>query len=238
MDWKSIAPIVGAVAPMAGSILGGLIPFPGGSLIGQKFGEIIASKLGVPPTPVAVNEALAVAGEETKRAAINSAIEQARIEVDGFVNYEKAILEAQTKNLSDVNETIRAEAEIRAKYQEHWFFTAWRPAFGWVFVIVYGLFGIMLTIVTGKAVLTLPEPFTTLQAAWPLFLAYFGPGGLVLGVLMPSRSYEKGKAMDNAAPMPNAKVTTTTKSVTVLPTKPVANIPMPTVRQPLVGRSD
>lgn len=239
MDWKTIAPIVGAVAPLAGSILGGLIPFPGGSLIGQKFGEIIASKLGVPPTPTAVSEALGVATEETKRAAINSAVEQARIEVDGFVAYEKTILEAQVKNLSDVNETIRVEAALRAKYQEHWFFTAWRPAFGWIFIIVYGLFGLMLTSVTGKAVLTSVDPFNTLKDAWPIFLAYFGPGGLVLGVLIPSRSAEKVASLNNAAPMPNAKVTTTTnKPVTVLPVKPVTNIPMPTIKQPLVGRSD
>jgi hypothetical protein len=131
MEWKTIAPIVGAVAPLAGSILGGLIPFPGGSLIGQKFGQIIAAQLGVAPTPEAVSDKLATATEETKRAAINAAIEKARVEIDGFVAYERAILEAQVKNLSDVNATMRAEAAVAPEYREHWFFRAWRPAFAW-----------------------------------------------------------------------------------------------------------
>lgn len=230
MDWKTIAPIIGAIAPMAGSILGGLIPFPGGSMIGQKFGEMIAKQLGVAPTPQAVNDALGTAGEETKRAAINSAVERARVEIEGFVNYERAVLEAQVKNLADVNTTIRFEAEQRAKYNEHWFFTAWRPTFGWVFITIYGLFGLMLTVVTGRAVLTSGEPFATLSNAWPLFLAYFGPGGLVLGVMIPSRSYEKGKAMDNSIPMPNAK------PVAPVVVKPVA--PTLVIKPTIVGRSD
>lgn len=238
MDWKTIAPIIGAIAPMAGSILGGLIPFPGGSMIGQKFGEMIAKQLGVAPTPQAVNDALGTAGEETKRAVINSAVEQARIEVDGFVAYERAILEAQVKNLADVNTTIRFEAEQRALYNEHWFFTAWRPTFGWVFITIYGLFGLMLTVVTGRAVLTTGEPFATLNDAWPLFLAYFGPGGLVLGVMIPSRSYEKGKAMDNSTPMPNAKVTTTTTTAVTKPPVVPPKITPPNIKLPLVGRTD
>lgn len=207
MEWKTIAPIVGAVAPMAGSILGGLIPFPGGSLIGQKFGEIIAKQLGVAPTPQAVSEALATSTEETKRAAIEAATEKARAEIDGFVAYERAILEAQVKNLSDVNATMRAEADIAPERREHWFFRAWRPAFAWGVLAVYVPFGLVLSFVAARAAYLSPDPLKSLNDAWPLLVGYFGVGLAVVGVLIPSRSIEKKAAIENAAPMPNAKPT-------------------------------
>lgn len=228
MDWKTIAPLVGAVAPLAGSILGGLIPFPGGSIIGEKLGKIIAGQLGVAPTPEAVSEKLATSGEETKRAAINAAVEQARVEVDGFVAYERAVLEAQVKNLADVNATMRAENAA----PESMFYRGWRPAFGWTFVVVWGAFGLMLTYVTGRAVLASAEPMKTLTDAWPLFASYFGPGAAVLGVLIPSRSFEKKAAIENAAPMPNASPAKPAPSIPVKPKSPVIGKP------PLPGRSD
>lgn len=217
MDWKTIAPIVGAVAPLAGSILGGLIPFPGGSIIGQKFGEIIAGQLGVAPTPQAVSDALAVASEETKRTAITAALDKARAEIDGFVAYERAILEAQVKNLSDVNETMRAEASVPVAQREHWFFRAWRPAFGWTFVAVWGAFGVALTYVTIRAAWLSAEPLKTLQDAWPLFASYFGPGAAVLGVLIPSRSAEKVAAIQSGSPMPNAALPPAPAAIKIKP---------------------
>lgn len=201
MEWKTIAPLVGAVAPLAGSILGGLIPFPGASMIGQKFGEIIAKQLGVAPTPQAVSDKLAELGEETARTKITAALEQARAEIQGFVDLERATLEAMVKNAADVNATMRAELTA----PESLFYRGWRPAFGWTFVIVWGAFGLMLTYVTGRAVLASNDAMKTLVDAWPLFAAYFGPGAAVLGVLIPSRSIEKKAAIENAAPMPNAK---------------------------------
>lgn len=216
MDWKTIAPLIGSVAPLAGSILGGLIPFPGGSLIGEKFGKIIAAQLGVAPTPEAVNEKLATATEETKRAAITAAVEKARAEIDGFVAYERAVLEAQVKNLADVNATIRAEALA----PESLFYRGWRPAFGWSFVAVWSVFGLALTYVTLCAAWLSSDPLATLRDAWPLFASYFGPGAAVLGVLIPARSYEKGKAIESAAPM------------IVAPAPPVPKIAAPPVKPP------
>lgn len=200
MDWKAIAPLIGSVAPLAGSILGGLIPFPGGSIIGEKFGKIIAAQLGVPPTPEAVNEKLATATEETKRTAITAAVDKARAEIDGFVAYERAILEAQVKNLADVNATVRAEQAA----PESLFYRGWRPAFGWSFVAIWSVFGLALTYVTLRAAWLSANPLQTLSDAWPLFAAYFAPGAAVLGVLIPSRSIEKKAAIEAGAPMPNA----------------------------------
>jgi len=216
MDWSAIAPIVGAIAPTAGSILGGLIPFPGGSLIGAALGKLIASKLGVPPTPEAVNTALSTAGEETKRSAINAAVEQARIEVQGFVELEKATIEAEAKVAVAVNETIRTETDARVRLalagvKEHWFYTAGRPAALWVFNIVSLFFGLMLVSVTARITLTSLDPLKTLNDAWPLFASFFGPLCLVNGVYLNARSKEKVAAIENKAPMPNSKVVTVKK---------------------------
>lgn len=204
MDWKTIAPLVGAVAPLAGSILGGLIPFPGGSLIGQKFGEIIARQFGVDPKPEAVHAAIsdtvATAGEETARAKINAAMEQARAEIQGFTEIEKAHTEALRDVTLGTQETMRAELG-----HEHWFFTGWRPFIGWVFGIVALAFGLMLVAATARAAWLSPDPLKTLADAWPIFATYFGVLGAAVGVMIKSRSDEKTAAIANAAPMPNAK---------------------------------
>lgn len=232
MDWKSLMPLVGAVAPLAGSIIGGLIPFPGGSLIGEKFGKIIAAQLGVAPTPEAVNEKLATATEETKRAAITAAMDKARAEIDGFVAYERAILEAQVKNLADVNATMRAEAAVPPEMREHWFFRAWRPSFAWGVLSVYVPFGWVLSYAAYRSALVSHDPLATLNAAWPLFVGYFGVGLAVVGVLIKGRSDEKKAAIDNAAPMPNAK------PVAPVPPKPVTPpvAAAPTGPKPPIGK--
>jgi hypothetical protein len=203
MDWSAVVPVVASLAPMAGSILGGLIPFPGASLIGQKFGEIIARQFGLPATatPSQVNDAIVSAGEETARAKINAAVEQARIEVDGFVEIEKAILHATEVGLSQTGETMRAEIG-----HESLFFVGWRPAIGWVFVLFAFSFGAMLTVAAAAAAFfSNKAPIQILADAWPIFLLYFSTLGLVVGVYIPSRSAEKKSAIESGSPMLNAK---------------------------------
>jgi len=198
MDWSSVVPVVASLAPMAGSILGGLIPFPGASLIGQKFGEVIAKQFGLPATatPASVNAAIVSAGEETARAKINAAVEQARIEIDGFVEIEKAYLHTVEVGVLQTGETMRAEIG-----HEHWFFTGWRPAIGWIFVLFALSFGVMLTAAgAAAAFLSNARPLEILTNAWPIYLAYFGVLGLMVGVYIPSRSAEKKTAVENAAP--------------------------------------
>lgn len=200
MDWSSVVPVVASLAPMAGSILGGLIPFPGASLIGQKFGEVIAKQFGLPATatPASVNAAIAAAGEETARAKINAAVEQARAEIAGFVAIEQAYLHAVETGIEQTGETMRAEIG-----HEHWFFTGWRPAIGWIFVLFALSFGVMLSAsAAAAAVFSNARPLEILTNAWPIFLAYFGVLGLMVGVYIPSRSTEKKAAIENAAPKP------------------------------------
>lgn len=204
MDWKTLGPLVGAVAPLAGSILGGLIPFPGGSMIGQKFGEIIARQFGVEPKPevvhAAISDTVATAGEETARAKINAAMEQARAEIDGFVELEKAYLHRDEVQLTQTGETSRAEL-----LHQHWFFTGWRPFIGWVYGYLCAAFGTMVVVAAAFTAWRSPDPLKTLSDAWPILLVVLGAAGLPVGIMIPSRSAEKTKAMETGTPMATAK---------------------------------
>ncbi len=127
MDWLSVAKVIAPLAPTLGSVLGGLIPFPGGSLIGQTIGNVIARQLGVEATPQAVNDALARMTHEEKLAALQAATERARIEVQGFVEAERQYFETMRAALAETGQTMREE--IRPE-NRHWFYTGWRPAAG------------------------------------------------------------------------------------------------------------
>ena len=204
MDWSAVVPVVASLAPMAGSILGGLIPFPGASIIGQKFGEIIAKQFGLPPTtsPAALSDAIKSSEQETARSKINAAVEQARAEIDGFVEIEKAYLHAVEVGINQTGDTMRAELA-----HESWYFTGWRPAIGWVFVLSALAFGTMLTAAAFEAAFySNARPLEILTTAWPIFTAYFSVLGLMVGVYIPSRSSEKKAAIENAAPMPNTSI--------------------------------
>lgn len=199
MDWSSVVPVVASLAPMAGSILGGLIPFPGANLIGQKFGEVIAKQFGLPAAATAgqLNQTIAMAGEETARAKINAAMEQARAEIAGFVDIEKAYLKAVETGLIQTNETMRAEIG-----HEHWFYTGWRPAIGWIFVLFALSFGTMLTVAASSAAFfSNSKPLEILTTSWPIFLVYFSTLGLMVGVYIPSRSAEKKAVIETAKPL-------------------------------------
>lgn len=203
MDWSAVVPVVASLAPMAGSILGGLIPFPGASLIGQKFGEVLAKQFGLPANATAgqLNSAIVAAGEETARAKINAALEQSRAEIAGFVEVEKAYLKTVETGVIQVNETMRAEIG-----HEHWFFTGWRPAIGWIFVLFAMSFGTMLTVAAAAAAFySNNRPLEILSNSWPIFLVYYSTLGLMVGVYIPSRSMEKKAVIETKQPPPKVK---------------------------------
>lgn len=214
MNWLDVAKLIAPLAPAAGSILGGLVPFPGGSFVGQKFGELIAGQLGVPPTPDAVHttlqEKLAQNQHEEVIATIKAATDKARSEIAGFVDIEKAYWHAVEVGLEQTGQSMRAEI---LPENRHWFFTGWRPAIGWVFATTALCFGIMLVIVTGATALQAADPLKTLNDAWPLFLSYFGVLGVVVGVVVKGRSDEKVKSMETGVPVNP-----------VVPAKPPINI--------------
>lgn len=203
MDWTTIAPLVAGFAPTLGGFLGGLIPFPGGAFIGQKLGEIIASQFGVPATPQDVANAIKSNPDAIVIAKLNAATEQARIEVEGFRVAEEEYTKRVIASLEQTGLTMRAEIG-----REHWFFQGWRPACGWIMVVEASGFGIMLLYAAALAAFwNNPLPLKTLGDAWPIFLAYFGALGLVVGVYVFARTAEK------TTPKPEVPATAT-------PTKP------------------
>lgn len=84
MDWSAIGNLVGQAAPTLGSILGGFIPFPGGAVLGQVAGKIVAEALGVPPTPTAVATAIQTGDPATVQAALTEAEAKMNAEVEKF----------------------------------------------------------------------------------------------------------------------------------------------------------
>lgn len=206
MDWKDLGPIVGGSAPLIGKLISiGVSFIPGigpiaGPIIGPAIGNILAGAFGVPATPDAVAGAIASNPDEVVKAKLAAATEQVKAQYDWAAKVETGELHLQEVALTQTGETMRAELA-----HEHWYFTGWRPAAGWIFDLFALLFGGMLTVAMGAAAFgNDPVPLKILTEAWPLFVGYLGALALMVGVYIVGRSSEKGKAIENAAPMPNA----------------------------------
>jgi hypothetical protein len=89
MDWSALVPLLAQSAPTIGGLLGGLIPFPGGAILGQVAGKVLAEALGVPPTPEAIHTAITTGDPATVSAALSAADAKMNAEVEKF----KAALE-------------------------------------------------------------------------------------------------------------------------------------------------
>lgn len=102
MDWSSIGPLVAQAAPTIGGLLGGLIPFPGGAILGQVAGKILAEALGVPPTPEAVSVALN-SGDPALQAKLSEAETKMQTEVERFKASLADVQDARATQLALVN---------------------------------------------------------------------------------------------------------------------------------------
>ncbi len=99
MDWSALSPLLASAAPTIGGLLGGLIPFPGGAILGEVAGKVLAQALGVPPTPEAVNNAITTGDP----AAVNAALSEAEARMNAEVEKHKAdlasVADARSTNL-------------------------------------------------------------------------------------------------------------------------------------------
>lgn len=84
MDWSALVPLLANSAPTIGGLLGGLIPFPGGAILGQVAGKVLAEALGVPPTPTAISNAIATGDPATVAARLSEAEAKMNAEVEKF----------------------------------------------------------------------------------------------------------------------------------------------------------
>lgn len=127
MDWSALTPLIANAAPTIGGLLGGLIPFPGGAILGQVAGKVLAEALGVPPTPEAVKDAIETGDQAVVQAKLSEAETRMQTEVEKF----KASLE-------DV-QSARAATVALAKAKSS---IAWGAPVVSI-VIVFGFFAVM-----------------------------------------------------------------------------------------------
>lgn len=121
MDWSAVGALVGPMAPTIGGLLGGLIPFPGGAILGKVAGQVVAEALGVPPTPDAVHAAIANGDPTTVNAALAAADAKMQAEVDKF--------KAQLEDVQDARRVGLEYAKADSKIQ-------WAPTIVSVIVAV------------------------------------------------------------------------------------------------------
>ncbi|WP_417441910.1 3TM-type holin [Idiomarina sp.] len=110
MDWSDIKGLVGTAAPLLGSLLG-----PAGTAAGG----MIASALGVEESPEAVMRAI----QQDPQAAVK--LQQ--IEREHERELRSMLIQAQTAQLTQINETMRVELNT-----DGWYKSGWRPMIGYV----------------------------------------------------------------------------------------------------------
>lgn len=177
MNWQQVGTIVATFAPTLGSLLGGLIPLPGGSLIGQSIGSAIAKQFGVPATPDAVAGAIKANPNEVVLAKLQAATEEIKSNNETIRAIFEAEAQLQARAFEAVNATMRAE-------KPHWFFTGWRAACGWLIVTFGCVFGTLLSLATIKTVGGDATALNAIVQAWPIYLAYFAALAAMVGVLI------------------------------------------------------
>ncbi|MDB5541826.1 MAG: hypothetical protein JWQ89_3553 [Devosia sp.] len=175
MNWADIAGAVGKTAPILGALLGG----PAGLALNAA-GSIVASVLGVAPTPDAVSQALTINPD--------AAVKLAQIEKDRQVELQTLVtqvavsqLVSDTAAITAVNATMQAEVK-----SEHWASWLWRPFNGFVFGTTF--FGVYFVLPLAH----IPSPVIPMEA-WASI-------GAILGVA----SWFRGKAqadVNNPAPV-------------------------------------
>lgn len=108
MDWSAVGSLIGPMAPTIGSILGGFIPFPGGAVLGSLAGKMVASALGVPPTPEAVHDAVTTGDPDVIKAKLASADVEMNAEVEKHKADLADVADARSTNL----ELMKAGSKI------------------------------------------------------------------------------------------------------------------------------
>ena len=99
MDWSALVPLVAGAAPTIGSLLGGLIPFPGGAILGEVAGKVLAEALGVAPTPDAINTAITTGDPTVVQAQLTEAETKMNAEVEKHKADLADVADARSTNL-------------------------------------------------------------------------------------------------------------------------------------------
>ena len=175
--WDKVRGPLGSIAPLLGTVIGG----PGGSLVGS----LVANVLGVEDKPDSIAKALESVTPD-QRAALIELQESNKHEL-AKLTLQKAISdnELDTNTISEVNQSIRIEAQ-----QGHKWSGAWRPIWGFVSAGAFGIAVLGILILAGIAIgndnkeLLAVIPQLIIQLA-----ALFAIPGAILGVA----SWHRGK---------------------------------------------
>lgn len=188
MDWKDLAPFIAPLAPALGSLIGGLIPFPGAGFAGQKIGEMIAKQFGVDSTPEAVKGAVTSSANDVAVAKLNAAWQEAVAMWPALADMEKAWASVAQTSIAETNETMRIEA---LPENRHWYFTGWRPFAGWQFNFFCALYGLLLAVSVVLAARGNDLMLSAVKDVQAIAGALLGALAAVVGVSAIGRSFEK-----------------------------------------------
>lgn len=192
MDWKDIVgPLVQTAAPTIGGLLGGLIPMPGGSLIGEELGKIIAGQFGVEATPAAVNSAIQNLPSDVATAKLQDAESEALAKWPALAQIAQAEASDRTAQSQAINATMTAEV---AKGQP-WY--AWRNIWGYSVTIECAAVGCIIieALFTGD-----PKGVNLFLSASSFFYTWYGMRIGVLGYIFRGASNEKIAAVTGDTP--------------------------------------
>lgn len=195
MDWATLAgQVAGFGAPILGRVLGGAMFGAKGAEIGATAGAWLANALGTEATPAAV--AAAINNDPQASEKIKQAEAYHRDDLAALL----AQLDAENKDMAQVNDTIRAEvASPNCSV-----FVSWaRPACIWAVAVVtvgYGLCVVMAAlrcVISGDA-----AALVQLVQLAPVLGVALAPCGAVAGVTAWGRTKEKiAGAVDGMPPV-------------------------------------
>lgn len=153
MEWKDIAPVLGRVAPILGTLIGG----PAGPILGTLLGGV----LGTDSTPSAIDAAIAADPGAALKLAQFESDNRVKLQQMAFTHADNVIA-AETAQIQAVNATMQAETKA-----EHWWSSGWRPYCGFVFGTTF--FGVYFVLPLMK----LPVPSIPFEA-WAALGAVLG----------------------------------------------------------------
>lgn len=192
MDWKDFGKFVGPIlinnAPTIGGVLGGLIPIPEGSLIGQEAGSILANIFGTPNDPNSI--ANAITNDPNAAAKISAAETEAVAKWPALAAIAQAQAQSNAAEADSINATMRAEL---AAGQKWW---AWRNIYG------YSV-GIEATATSWVILYSLvwnPTIFQNVSQALPFFLSWYTLRFGLLGYIHNQATQEKVAAATGQVP--------------------------------------
>lgn len=192
MNWEDVGKSAGNLliknAPTIGSVLGGFIPIPGGSAIGQEVGQLLANAFGTDATPDAVNTA--IQNDPAAADKLQAAEAEAQSKWPALAQIAQAATQANAAEAESVNSTMRAEL---AAGQTWW---AWRNLYG--YSVTYEV--VVVSNIVFYALLFDHGILRAVQDTYNFFLSWYTLRFGLLGYIHNQSTVEKVAAVTGQAP--------------------------------------